>query len=233
MFTDQSKSVDFHGIINFGLFLRGVFLAKRNDIKNISCIVLVGGRSLRLGRDKTVEPFGTGFLLERVLSRLGLFKREIIIVGYSGQDFSWLADFKKFRVTYDIYPGKGPLGGIYAGLTASTTPCNLVVDGDMPFLNIDFLRYMIERASGYDIVIPHFNDYYEPLHAVYARDSVNTIRNMLEKDDLSVRKLLETLTVKYVESVEIDMFDPKHLSFFNINTEADLKKAKELIRENP
>ena len=210
-----------------------MFLAKGNGIADISCIVLVGGKSVRLGRDKAVEPLGAGILLERVLSRLSLFKRAIILVGREGQDFSRLPGFPKYRVIHDIYAGKGPLGGIYAGLTASTTLYNLVVAGDMPFLNNGLLNYMIKEAAGYDIAVPRFGNYFEPLHAVYSRNCLKTIETLLVNDELIIRKLFEAVRVRYIESRDIDRFDPKHLSFFNVNTEADLTKAKELIKENP
>ena len=191
----------------------------------------MGGRSTRLGRDKALEPFGTSNLLERVLSRLSLFKSDIIIVAHARQELSSVVQNRKLRVVFDIYPDKGPLGGIYTGLFTSTTPYNLLVAGDMPFLNVDLLRYMIQLSSEFDLVAPRKGNYFEPLHAVYSHACLKPIEDMLKQGELKIDKLFDRVKVRYIDSKEIDRFDPQHLSFFNINTEADLKKAKELITQ--
>jgi molybdopterin-guanine dinucleotide biosynthesis protein A len=150
-------------------------------------------------------------------------------VANAEQSFSQLAQFPRLRFAVDIYPGRGPLGGIYTGLAASTTVYNLVVACDMPFLNPDLLNYMIQVEPAFDLVVPRVGKLTEPLHAVYSKNCLSPIENLLKENKLQVYKLFSLVKVRYVEAVEIDRFDPKHLSFFNINTETDLKKAKELL----
>jgi len=130
----------------------------------------------------------------------------------------------------DTYPGKGPLGGIYTGLATSNSFYNLVVACDMPFLNQALLSYMIQIAAGYDLVIPKLGNFIEPLHAVYAKGCLSPMEELLKQDNLQVNELSNLVRVRYVDAGEIDRFDPEHLSFFNINTEADLKMARELAR---
>ncbi len=198
----------------------------------ISCIVLAGGRGLRLGRDKTLETFGNTSLLERVVFNLSLFDSDIIIVIATKRALPQSIDYPKLRVVADIYPGKGALGGVYTGLVASESLYNLVVAGDMPFLNQALLRYMVQLADGFDLVLPRLsNNMVEPLHAVYSKNCLATIKNLLNQGKMRFTDLLTLVKVRYVEAEEIDWFDPRHLSFFNINTEADLKTARELIRE--
>lgn len=198
----------------------------------ISCIVLAGGRGLRFGRDKTLENFGNTSLLERVVFNLSLFDSDIIIVIATKLALPQSIDYPKLRVATDIYPGKGVLGGVYTGLVASESLYNLVVAGDMPFLNQALLRYMVQLADGFDLVLPRWsNNMVEPLHAVYSRNCLATIKNLLERGKMRLTDLLTLVKVRYVEAEEIDSFDPGHLSFFNINTEADLKTARELARE--
>lgn len=132
------------------------------------------------------------------------------------------------KVVGDIYPGKGSLGGIYTGLVASDSLYNIVVACDMPFLNQGLLRYMIEIADNFDLVIPRLGNTIEPLHAVYSKRCLAPIEHLLEQDDLQIFKFFPAVKVRYMEADEIDRFDPEHLSFFNINTEADLKTAREL-----
>jgi len=198
----------------------------------ISCIVLAGGRGLRLGRDKTLETFGNTSLLERVVFNLSLFDSDIIIVVATKRALSRPIDYPKLRVVADIYPGKGALGGVYTGLVASESLYNLVVASDMPFLNQALLRYMVQLADGFDLVLPRLsNNMVEPLHAVYSRNCLATIKNLLNQGKMRFTELLTLVKVRYVEAEEINWFDPGHLSFFNINTEADLKTARELVGE--
>lgn len=197
----------------------------------ISCIVLAGGKGLRLGRDKIVETVGNISLLERVIFYLSLFSRDIIIVTASEQSLPQFIGYPKLRIVADTYPGKGPLGGIYTGLVASNSRYNLVVAGDMPFLNQALLHYMIQLCDDFDLVVPRLGSMVEPLHAVYSKGCLAPIENLFKQGNLKVSDLLTLVRVRYVEAEEINQFDPKHLSFFNINTEADLKIAQELAGE--
>ena len=186
---------------------------------------------MRLGRDKIAETVGNISLLERVVFQLGLFSYDIIIVTAGKQSLPQFIGFPKLRIVADTYPDKGPLGGIYTGLVASDSLFNLVVAGDMPFLNQALLRYMIQLCGDFDLVVPRLGGMVEPLHAVYSKDCLVPIENLLNQGNLKVSDLLTPVKVRYVETEEINQFDPKHLSFFNINTETDLKIAQELAGE--
>jgi len=186
-----------------------------------------------LGRDKALETIGNKNLLQRVVSLISFFDSDIIIVTAAGkQAFPRSTGYPKLRIVTDTYPGKGPLGGIFAGLTASSSIYNLVVACDMPFLNQALLRYMVQISAGFDLVIPRLGRLVEPLHAVYSRGCLASIERLIKQDTLSVSELFALIKARYVEAEEIDRFDPEHLSFFNINNKADLLKAKELIRND-
>lgn len=193
-----------------------------------SCIVLAGGKSLRLGQDKVLETVGNRSLLQQVVSCVSLLSSYVIIVTTRQRTFSQSIDYPKLKVVTDIYPDKGPLGGIYTGLATSTSFYNLVVASDMPFLNQALLRYMIQLSANFDLVVPRVDNLVEPLHAIYTKNCLAPIEQMIKQGELSVNKLFNLVRVRYVEAEEIERFDPKHLSFFNINTEADLERAREL-----
>ena len=184
---------------------------------------------MRLRENKALEAISKRTLLEQVVFRLSLLGDDIPIVVASGRRYPQLAGYPRLRMAGDIYPGKGPLGGIYSGLKASDSFYNLVVACDMPFLNRDLLLYMVEAATGFDLVVPRLGNLIEPLHAVYTKDCLAPIEHLLEKDSLSVRGFFPMVRVRYVEVEEIERFDPEHLSFFNVNTRADLERARGLI----
>ena len=197
----------------------------------VTLIVLAGGKNQRFGnvRSKALQTIGGKSLIECVAKRVRPLINQIL-VATSRKQFN-LPVACKAEILVDLYPDKGPLGGIYTGLLASRSSRSLVVACDMPFLNTELLRYMIELSANFDLVIPRVGNFVEPLHAVYTKSCLVPIEYMIKQGKLSILDLLRLVKVRYLESKEIDKFDPKHLSFFNINTEADLEIARELAKE--
>jgi molybdopterin-guanine dinucleotide biosynthesis protein A len=192
-------------------------------------MVLAGGGGLRLGADKTVETVGDRSLLEWVLLQRSFLDSDILLVTAQELSYPWLEGYSRLKVVTDIYPGNGPLGGIYTGLKLSNSFYNLVVACDMPFLNRALLGYMVGVSAGYDLVVPRLEGLVEPLHAVYSRACLAPIERLLKQGILGVRELFHLVRVRYVEAEEIDRFDPEHLSFFNVNTRSDLARARDLL----
>ncbi len=196
-----------------------------------SCIVLAGGKSSRLGRDKVLERIGDSTLLERTIEQLIPMGREIILVGANGSALRQISRFPGIRAVADVLPGKGPIGGLYTGLSASRTQHNLVVGCDTPFLNLDLLDYLLEISDDYDAVVPRIGRLVEPLQAAYSKSCLPAISANIEAGKLKIFDLYSVIRVKYVEEAEIDRFDPDHRCFLNINTEADLTEAKKILHE--
>ncbi len=197
---------------------------------DIGYIILAGGKSTRLGRDKISETVGDRTLLERAVSVLSSFKGEITIVISGHLTLRKHFDYPNLTIIKDIYPDKGSSGGIYTGLLASKAFYNMAVAGDMPFLNPGLLQYMIEIAEGFDLVAYRKNDWFEPLHAIYSKNCLEPL-NQIMLSNSRIIDLARYVKVRYLAEEEIERFDPRHLSFFNINTEEDLKAARELARQ--
>jgi molybdopterin-guanine dinucleotide biosynthesis protein A len=200
-------------------------------ILEIGCIVLAGGKGLRLGRDKALETVDGQSLLQRVLTQLGSFSSEIIIVTAEGKSLPQFWHNPGLRIVADAYPGRGALVGLATGLAASKARYNLVVACDMPFLNQALLRYMLGRKDGFDLVVPRIAEGVEPLHAVYARSCLAPMERLLEQGKMQINALFKLIKVRYVEADEVERFDPQRLSFFNVNTSADLERAQQLAKE--
>ena len=196
----------------------------------MTAIVLAGVKGGRLGRDKTLEKVGGHTMLQRVMDCITLICDEIIVVIAQGQPRPSLS--AEANVVVDLYPGKGSLGGIYTGLVASGSFHNLVVACDMPFLNSSLLRYLNKVSSGFDVIIPRDRGgKLEPLHAIYSKNCIDPINRQLQQGYLKIDGFLEQVNVRYVEEAETNEFDPQRLSFFNINTPADLEKARAMQKK--
>ena len=90
---------------------------------------------------------------------------------------------------------------------------------------------MIQIGSTYDVVVPMIENKLEPLCAVYSKNCSDPIQRLLEQNERRIDKLFAIVKVKYIEEDEINKFDPEHLSFFNINTTADMERARKLATE--
>lgn len=192
----------------------------------VSAIILAGGKSQRLGMDKALLELEGRPLIERVLSRLRRLSDDLIIVAKDTTPYARL----NARLVSDIYPAQGPLIGLHAGLRAAHHPLALAVACDMPFLDLRLLRYMIVLGRGYDIVVPRIGGYLEPLHALYRAEScLPAIEQALDEGRFRVISFFSHMRVRYVEEQEVNLFDPEHLSFLNINTPEDWRRLQELL----
>ncbi len=191
---------------------------------DISVAVLTGGRSQRLGTDKVLLRLHGEWLLERILNSLAVLSNDVFIVGNDRPEFEAL----EVRVVADDPAGQGPLGGIYSGLKAMRHPRGLFVACDMPLLNLPLLRYMILLSADFDAVVPAVGDLIEPLHAIYSQACIRPIEELLQRGEMRVSGFLAHVRVRRVTEDELSLFDPQHLSFFNINTAADLDLAQRL-----
>jgi molybdopterin-guanine dinucleotide biosynthesis protein A len=196
----------------------------------MTSIILAGGKSSRLGRSKALQLIGGRSLIQWVVDRLAILSTEIIIATAHGEAIP-CSSAVRIKTVADIYPGKGPLVGIYSGLIASSSLRAIVVGCDTPFLSVGLLEYMTQICSTFDVVVPQIKNKLEPLCAVYSKNCLAPIQKLFEQDERRIRKLLSMVKVKYVEEDEINSFDPEHLSFFNINTQDDLERARKLAAE--
>lgn len=194
---------------------------------DIGYIILAGGKSKRLGRNKIIEVIGGMTLLNRVINVLSAFNGEIIIVTAKDSSLADTFTYPKISIVRDLYPGKGMIGGIITGLAASKNFYNLVVASDMPFLNPALIRYMMNNAEGNDLVAYKNLNELEPLHAIYSKNCLPILEEIMLKDR-RIFELLGQVKVRYLSSTEINKYDPKKISFFNVNTESDLRIANEI-----
>ena len=194
----------------------------------MTSIILAGGKSSRLGRSKALQAIGAKSLIQWVVDRLVVLSTEIIIATAHGEAIP-CSSAVRIKTVADIYPEKGPLVGIYSGLLASSSSRAIVVGCDTPFLSVGLLKYMIRISSTFDVVVPRIKDKLEPLCAVYSKSCLVPIQELLEQNELRIAELFSMVKVRYIEEDEINSFDPEHLSFFNINSQAALDRAREIV----
>lgn len=133
---------------------------------NLSAVILAGGESRRMGRDKAWVTLDGKPLIAHAMEkvhRLGV--EEVFISGRAGEDYSAL----NCQVLFDLEPGFGPLGGIERGLHAANSPLLLVLAVDLPHMTTRFLKKMFTRCDRWTGVVPEMNHELEPLAAIYPK----------------------------------------------------------------
>lgn len=190
-------------------------------------VILAGGRSRRMGRDKLLLKVGNATLINRVHRALASYCEEIIVVGPKGYVPTGA------RLIPDLRPGEGPLAGIEAGLLAARHRPVFVAAGDMPFLTGDFVRHLLGFLSDHvSAVVPDFGGVPHPLCAAYGREIRPAVSAALDRSVRSVRELLEDLPgVRYIGERELRRFGDPELFLMNVNSPEDLTRARAALRE--
>ena len=199
--------------------------------RGVTGIILAGGLSRRLGRDKAVEPIDGQPLVGRVMDALSGIADELVVVVNTPQRGRELPLRDSAVVAVDIYPNAGSLGGIFTGLSSASNQWGIVVACDMPFLNLDLLSYLLSFRESHDAVVPVLDGRPEPTHAAYSKVCLSAIEARLDADDLKIARFFDDVRVKYVSQRRVEEIDPRRRSFFNVNTEEDLARARLLARE--
>ena len=188
----------------------------------VTGVLLAGGNSSRMGRNKALMPLAGRRLVDRALAVLaGLFD-DLLMVTNSPDLYADLG----IRMVPDLVTGKGALGGIHSAVHHAAAPHCLVVACDMPFLNAGVLRYLADQRSEYDVVVPNVSGRPQPLHAVYGKACLQPIARRLESDSLHVVGFFPDVRVREVTADELAAFDPEGLSFRNLNTPEEFADAE-------
>jgi molybdenum cofactor guanylyltransferase len=187
--------------------------------KNITGIILAGGKNSRMGVNKAFLKIEEMRLIDNILAIYQRIFSEIIIVTNDPLSYKELSCAV---VVSDIYKGKGPLGGIYTGLFYAVNDYSFIAACDMPYLNKDFILYMIEQAGKNDIIVPELPDGFQALHAIYSRRCLPAIKKMILADKLKIAGLYKDMRLLRITEEKIKPFNTDGRLFININTPEDL-----------
>ena len=197
---------------------------------DITAVILAGGMSRRLGRNKALEPFEGEPLIWRAISRMSQVGESVIVIVNEPERAAELNLPEGVATSVDKYPDKGSLGGIVTGLLAASTEWSAFCACDMPFLNIALYEYLASQRTGYDAVVPVVEGRPEPTHALYSQVCIGPIKERLVANDLKISSFFSDVRVRLVPEEEIRGLDPDLLSFFNVNTQEDLDTAVRLAK---
>jgi molybdopterin-guanine dinucleotide biosynthesis protein A len=188
----------------------------------VTAFVLAGGKSRRMGEDKAFLRLGGSTLLAHALELAKGAARKVWIVG----------DAEKFaafgQVIEDVYPERGPLGGIHAALKRTATDLNLMMAVDLPFVQPNFLNYLLARARETEavVVVPHGDGGLQPLCAVYRRSFAEVAERSLRAGKNRIDRLFAEVQTRMIDQQELKRNGFSEEMFQNLNTPDEWQEAR-------
>lgn len=187
-------------------------------------IVLAGGRSSRMGRNKAFMEWQGQSMLGRSIEVLRSVFSEIIISTNNPE----LYGEYNVKIVPDIYKDCGPLGGLHACLKAAQYKYSFFVACDMPFLNVEVIRFLAEFTGKDSAIVPDVAGGLHPLHAFYHKDCLPIIEKRLEAKRLKTLEIYEECSVCYVREDDFREFPQIERVFSNINTPQEWMELQRL-----
>ncbi len=177
-----------------------------------------------MGTSKALLRFGPETMLQRVVRLLGEVVSPIVVVAAVDQLLPELPP--AVLVTRDEHDGRGPLEGLRAGLRALPRQIEAayVTSCDVPLLVPDFVRQMLDLASGYDIAVMEIEGFTHPLSAVYRRAILPNVEDLLAHDRLRPAFLFDAVNTRRVRLEQMTA-DPGLRTLRNLNTREDYEQA--------
>jgi molybdopterin-guanine dinucleotide biosynthesis protein A len=195
----------------------------------LTVAVQAGGESRRMGQDKALLPFLGQPLIQRVITRVSTVAGEIIVTTNRPEAYAFL----HLPLFSDLRPGRGALGGLYTALASTKGTLLATLACDMPFANPDLLAFQARllESEEVDVVIPLLADGYEPLHAVYRRETcLPAVEWALDNDQWKLISWFSRVRVRAITAEECQIYDPHGLAFANVNTPQEVAEAEALAQ---
>jgi molybdopterin-guanine dinucleotide biosynthesis protein A len=186
-----------------------------------SAVILAGGKSSRMGRSKALLEFAGEPLIVHLVRELKKLFDDVVVVAAPEQELPLLP----VTVARDEVAYQGPVGGIYYGMKAARGDTCFVTSCDVAFLNTALIAHLMSQISHHDVVVPYWEERFQPLHAVYRRGVLPLLAGQLERGELRPVYLFDKVRTLKIGADEVRRFDPEGLSFFNMNTPADYDAA--------
>jgi len=195
----------------------------------MSAVILAGGKSSRMGKNKLLLPLGDSTIIGTLLATLSqLFGECVLVTDRPDAYRDW-----PVKITADLIcgPEKNSLTGIHAGLSIASNPYSFVVAGDMPFVEPELLTRLAALSGKEDVIIPRQGEHFQPLSAIYHKNCLPHIEELLARQHYKILDFFHAVRVRHVDVAELLPDGSQHWSFFNVNSPDDYRLAQELFAQ--
>jgi molybdopterin-guanine dinucleotide biosynthesis protein A len=200
-----------------------------------SAVILAGGFSRRFGRDKGLVVLAGKPLILHVIDRVSKVVDEVLVVVSSEEQknkFEAILE-EKANLVVDKDDSQSPLVGAITGFETANAEYSLLLPCDTPLVSTQTVQFLLDMCTNRSAAIPRWpSGYIEPLQAVYRTESALTAaKTALKQGKMNMRSMIENLRgVRYVSTMVLEQLEPDLLTFFNVNTLQDLKKAESILK---
>lgn len=200
---------------------------------DVTCIILAGGKSSRMGRDKALMDLGGKKTIERMIEIVRPVFEKIFLVANKPEDYRFL----ELPVFEDVYRYKGPLAGIHSGLLHSETERNFVLSCDVPLITAEMIEYIVDFKTSRPITMCHAAGYLQPLVGVYSKailpaldfhlknfEILSSQGKIVKKKNYGMHDFLDSQNPEIINPENLDFYSDE--LFFNMNNPEDYEVIK-------
>ncbi|HUX54292.1 MAG TPA: molybdenum cofactor guanylyltransferase [Williamwhitmania sp.] len=191
-------------------------------IKQVTGIILAGGKSSRFGVDKALYPYRGKLMVEYAINLLRPLCAELLLITNNPKDYTLTG----LKLVEDLHKGLGPLAGIHSGILASRNSDNLVIGCDLPELHSDLFHALLNHKEGYQVVMPIHNGLKESMASYFHSSSIPILEEALHNDRLKIFDAIVPLKTLFLDVVGMPFYSEN--LFTNINTKADIDFLKRI-----
>ena len=200
-----------------------------------SAVILAGGFSRRFGSDKALVVLAGKPLVLHVINRVSKAVDEVLVVVSSKDQKNKFETIlgEKTNVIIDKDDSQTPLVGAITGFASAEGEYSLLLPCDTPLISSQIVQFLLDMCTNRSAAIPRWpNGYIEPLQAVYhTKSALTAAKKALKQGKRNMRSMIDNLRgVRYVSTMVLEQMEPDLLTFFNVNTPQDLKKAESILK---
>mgnify|MGYP005832398511 CR=1 FL=1 len=205
--------------------------------EDITGIILSGGKSTRMGQNKSFLKIGEKYIIEHITNLMKSIFSKVLLITNEPE----LYDFLQVEIYTDIFKNVGPLAGIHSGLVHSKTEKNFIISCDIPLMNKEMISSIIEFPSDALITLPKADGYIQQLCGVYNKELIPLIEKIISSDtkkenrndsqakrNCKIHNLIESLPTKIIENPE-NLKGYHDNIFLNMNKPEDYNHILNLI----
>lgn len=185
---------------------------------DITGVILAGGKSSRMGKNKSFLKLGNQTIIERIAELMKSIFNDVVIITNTPDEYKFL-DLPLYE---DIYKWKGPLAGVHSALTHSTTEKIFVLSCDVPLMTKEMIEYIVEYKTDKPVVYCEAAGYHQPLVGVYSKEILGEIEKFLTESEISDKSFHQ-----FLKNIDAEIIHPENLPFyrdeifFNVNRPED------------
>ena len=195
--------------------------------KDITGIILSGGKSMRMGINKSLLKIGNRYAIEITVDLMKSLFEKIILSTNAPEEY----EFLNLSMVEDIFKDAGPLAGIHSALQKSNTDKNFVISCDVPMMNKQMIEFFTEYNSDKEIILSRAAGYLQPLVGIYKKRLLPLIEKLLRENEnqseekrkhLSLHALIEMAETEIIDVTSLPFYSDR--LFFNLNNKDDFEE---------